>query len=262
MRPLEIQENFVPSIQSCTHPIDEFRDVNSDRIAQEWSLNDEQCRAFKIIAEHGRANNPEPLRMFIGGPTGTGKLRVINALKDFFVKQNQAQQFRLTSYMGVAAQNILGMTLHASLFLNQRHTPTANTKTKQDLTVMWEGVDYLFIDEVSMISCNFLTKIHDALVDAKENTAPFGGINIIFTGDFAQLLPVSGKQLYAHLDLRQCATTQGQKSIFSRLLWLSTNTVVLLTKIMCQSGPENKRFVESLTCLCQGKCTLDDYQLL
>lgn len=58
---------------------------------------------------------------------------------------------------------------------------------------MWEGVDYLFIDEVSMISCDFLTKIYNALVDAKGNTAPFGGINVIFARDFAQLSPVSGK---------------------------------------------------------------------
>ncbi|KAG1738068.1 hypothetical protein EDD22DRAFT_787297, partial [Suillus occidentalis] len=115
-----MQENLVPSIQSHTHPINEFRNINSDRVAQEWSLNDEQCRAFKIIAEHSRTSNSEPLRMFIGRPAGTGKSRVINALKDFFVKRNQARRFRLTSYMGVAAQNISGMTLHASLFLNQR----------------------------------------------------------------------------------------------------------------------------------------------
>lgn len=113
-----------------------------------------------------------------------------------------------------------------------------------------------------MISCNFLTKNHDALVDAKGNTAPFGGMNIIFAGDFAQLSPVSSKQLYAHLDLRRCATTQGQKSIFGRLLWLSTNTMVLRIKIMYQPGSENKRFVDCLTHLHQGKCTLDDYQLL
>ncbi|KAG1847643.1 hypothetical protein DFJ58DRAFT_891388, partial [Suillus subalutaceus] len=83
-------------------------------------LNDEQSRAFRIIAEHSRVNKPEPLRMFIGGPAGTGKLRVINTLKDFFVKQNQGRRFRLASYMGVAARNISGMTLHASLLLNQR----------------------------------------------------------------------------------------------------------------------------------------------
>lgn len=83
-RPLEIHKTLVPNIQSQTHVVDEFCDVNSDCVAQEWSLNDEQTRAFKIIAEHSQTNNPEPLRMFIGGPAGTGKSRVINALKDFF----------------------------------------------------------------------------------------------------------------------------------------------------------------------------------
>ncbi|KAG2368147.1 hypothetical protein BDR07DRAFT_1270728, partial [Suillus spraguei] len=87
-------------------------------------------RAFRIIAEHSQVNKPEPLRMFIGGPAGTSKSRIINALKDFSIRRNQEQQFRLASYMGVAVQNISGMTLHASLLLNQRHTSSANTKTK------------------------------------------------------------------------------------------------------------------------------------
>ncbi|KAG1779167.1 hypothetical protein EV702DRAFT_947060, partial [Suillus placidus] len=108
-----------------------------------------------------------------------------------------------------------------------------------------------------MISCDFLNKIHNALVDAKGNTAPFRGINIIFAGDFAQLSPVSGKQLYAHLDTRRCGTTQGQKNIFGRLLWLSVKTVVLLKMVMRQSGTENERFVEFLSCLRQGKCDCD-----
>ncbi|KAG1736159.1 uncharacterized protein EDB91DRAFT_1055768 [Suillus paluster] len=90
-RPSETHETLVPGIQSHTHPIDEFHNVNSDRVAKEWSLNNKQSRAFKLIAEHSRASNPEPLRMFIGGPAGTGKSRVINALKDFFVKRNQAR---------------------------------------------------------------------------------------------------------------------------------------------------------------------------
>jgi len=88
-RPSEMHETFVPDIQSHSHPIDEFCDVNSDHVAQEWSSNNEQSRAFKLIAEHSQASKPEPLKMFIGGPAGTGKSRVINALKDFFIRQNQ-----------------------------------------------------------------------------------------------------------------------------------------------------------------------------
>jgi len=51
-RPLETRDTLVPSIERCTHPINEFCDVNSDHVVQDWSLNDKQARAFKIIAEH------------------------------------------------------------------------------------------------------------------------------------------------------------------------------------------------------------------
>ena len=58
---------------------------------------------------------------------------------------------------------------------------------------MWEEVDYLFIDEVSMIGCDFLLDISEALTATKGNTTAFGGINIVFTGGFAQLPPIGQK---------------------------------------------------------------------
>jgi len=65
---------------------------------------------------------------------------------------------------------------------------------------MWHGIDYLFINEVSMISCKFMLKIHQALCIAKENNKPFGGINIIFAGDFAQLPPVANTRFCSKLN--------------------------------------------------------------
>ena len=41
-----------------------------------------------------------------------------------------------------------------------------------------------------MISCNFLLKISEALTEAKQKMSAFGGMNIIFAGNFAQLPPV------------------------------------------------------------------------
>ncbi|KAJ3911580.1 hypothetical protein F5877DRAFT_20612, partial [Lentinula edodes] len=80
-------------------------------------LNIEQERAFRLIASHTQENNPAPLRMFLGGPGGTGKSHVISALKVFFEQQGELRRFRLASYTGVAAQNISGMTLHSALLL-------------------------------------------------------------------------------------------------------------------------------------------------
>ncbi|KAG1808509.1 hypothetical protein EV424DRAFT_1269690, partial [Suillus variegatus] len=83
-------------------------------------LNMEQARAFSLIAGHSLKQNCEPLRMFLGGPGGTGKSRVIAAITEFFNRRGQDKRLRLTSFMGVAARNIAGMTLHSALNLNQR----------------------------------------------------------------------------------------------------------------------------------------------
>ncbi|KAH7872505.1 uncharacterized protein C8R40DRAFT_1019898, partial [Lentinula edodes] len=80
-------------------------------------MNTEQERAFRIVASHSQEKKPAPLRMYLGGPGGTGKSHVISALKNFFDQQQQTRRFRLASYTGVAAKNIAGMTLHAALSL-------------------------------------------------------------------------------------------------------------------------------------------------
>ncbi|KAI0059114.1 hypothetical protein BV25DRAFT_1765076, partial [Artomyces pyxidatus] len=132
-------------------------------VIDKFTLNAEQARAFTIIAEHSLQDKPEPLRMYIGGAGGTGKSRVINALQDFFAQRNQARRLRLCSYTGVAARNISGMTLHSALCLNQRSSGTSKVNTRRDLTAMWEGVDHLFVDEVSMVGCELLLSISEAL---------------------------------------------------------------------------------------------------
>ncbi|KAJ3724889.1 hypothetical protein C8R42DRAFT_560161, partial [Lentinula raphanica] len=127
------------------------------------SMTSEQEHAFRIIAEHSITKGPKPLRMYIGGPGGTGKSYVIATLDQFFQSIGQQRRFRLCSYTGVAANNIAGMTLHSALCLGSVSLSKTNAISNKDLVSMWEGVDYLFIDEVSMIGCAFLYRISQAL---------------------------------------------------------------------------------------------------
>ena len=61
-----------------------------------------------------------------------------------------------------------------------------------------EDVDYIFIDEVSMMSCQDMYKVSSQLAKALNIPyLPFGSINIIFAGDFAQLPPVGGASLFS-----------------------------------------------------------------
>ncbi|KAJ3880114.1 hypothetical protein F5051DRAFT_304925, partial [Lentinula edodes] len=97
-----------------------------------------------------------------------------------------------------------------------------------------------------MIGCKFLHKISRALNNAKNNSAPFGGISIIFAGDFAQLGSVCDPRLFAFIPTSKGSTKSAQETLFGKLLWLSVNTVVMLTQVMRQMGAENAPFVELL----------------
>jgi hypothetical protein len=88
-------------------------DLLMQDVVERWTLNREQRRAFEIVAQHTMGDKPEQLLMYLGGPGGTGKSRVINALRDFFGSRNETRRFRLAAYTGVAARNIGGATLHA-----------------------------------------------------------------------------------------------------------------------------------------------------
>ncbi|KAJ3843076.1 hypothetical protein F5878DRAFT_508464, partial [Lentinula raphanica] len=98
-----------------------------------------------------------------------------------------------------------------------------------------------------MIGCAFLYRISQALSDAKECKEPFGGINMIFAGDFAQLSPVGDSSLCSHVQTERVSTTAGQNIVFGKLLWLSVKTVVLLSEIKRQEGTKNLRFVDLLS---------------
>jgi hypothetical protein len=68
----------VPQVQQqlpATHS--ECR-VDIDGMIEEFTLNTEQARAFRIISEHSLTNDSPPLRMYLDGAGGTGKSRVIN----------------------------------------------------------------------------------------------------------------------------------------------------------------------------------------
>lgn len=237
-------------------------------ISREFTLNREQHRAFSRIAWHVAKKDVVPMRMFLGGPGGTGKSRVIDALKAFFDHRGESRRFRLASYTGVAAKNISGMTLHSLLGLDTMQDrgggKSNRSKTKADLIEMWSGVDYLFIDEVSMIGCELLYDISDALMSAKESSEPFGGITVLFAGDFMQLAPVGAKSLYAKQDgtIADVSKTRSQKSAMGRLLWLGVQDCVLLHEQMHQQGDSNQAFRDLLDNIRNDRVTEADIRTL
>ena len=92
---------------------------------------------------------------------------------------------------------------------------------------LWEGCKYMIIDEVSMLSCQTMVALNAQLMKIKNHSAAaFGGVNIIFFGDFLQFPAVSRLDLY--LDSPQNQYASGHR------LWHSLNAAVILRQQMRQ----------------------------
>jgi hypothetical protein len=99
-----------------------------------------------------------------------------------------------------------------------------------------EGVEYIFLDEVSMVACHEMYKISSQLAKVLGVfDLPFGGMNMIFAGDFAQLPPVGGASLYSnqvgtqnHAGLKPAQ----QEAAIGKALWHQITTVVILRENM------------------------------
>ena len=63
----------------------------------------------------------------------------------------------------------------------------------------WQQCKVLIIDELSMISGPLFDKLEAVARAVKKNSLPFGGIQLILTGDFLQLPPIekNGRPKYA-----------------------------------------------------------------
>jgi len=55
-----------------------------ENTVSDFSLNGDQERAFRIIANHASSQEPEQLMMYMGGMAGTGKSQLIKTLMAFF----------------------------------------------------------------------------------------------------------------------------------------------------------------------------------
>ncbi|KAJ7085022.1 hypothetical protein C8R43DRAFT_851200, partial [Mycena crocata] len=73
-------------------------------------LNQEQERAFRIVAEHASAVQPTPLKMYLGGMGGSGKSAVFRAIMDFFIARKEEYRFMVVAPTGATAALLKGST--------------------------------------------------------------------------------------------------------------------------------------------------------
>lgn len=154
-------------------------------------LSQEQRRVLQMVVDEGK-------NVFFTGSAGTGKSVLLREIiKDLRRKhEKRPDSVAVTASTGIAACNIGGVTIHSFAGIGLGKEPTAQLVSKirknRKAAGRWARTQVLIIDEVSMVDPALFDKLEEiARVIRKKPDKPFGGIQIVITGDFFQLPPVN-----------------------------------------------------------------------
>ena len=129
--------------------------------------------------------------VLLTGPAGAGKTFVLNQ----FIKLVKAggKYVSVTATTGLAATHLGGSTIHSwsGIGINDELQPGfADTLSKGRREII-EKTDVLIIDEISMLHDFRLDMVDEVCRIVRKKDEPFGGIQIIMSGDFFQLPPIN-----------------------------------------------------------------------
>lgn len=173
-----------------------------------------------------------------------GKSYLLNQLKKHY-----GDDLKITSTTGVSAYNIDGQTIHsfAGIYKNKIYLSFPDTKRK--LTKNLKDCRILAIDEISMLHKETLDSLNNAFKEITGNrNKPFGGIQMIFIGDFFQLPPVPQKT-------NRYSKSKNAEYCFKSYAWDAGNFITLdLQEVKRQS---DKKFISALNKVRTGNITQD-----
>lgn len=147
----------------------------------------EQAKALAIL-KSGK-------NVFLTGSAGAGKTYVLNQYINYL--KERKVPVAVTASTGIAATHMNGMTIHAWAGIGVKDELTSRDlkfmKEKKYLEEKLKLVQVLIIDEISMLHKRQLDMVNQVLQFFKENTLAFGGVQVVFSGDFFQLPPVGSQ---------------------------------------------------------------------
>lgn len=133
------------------------------------------------------------VNVFLTGAPGTGKTYTINAYIKWL--KERAVEPSVTASTGIAATHIGGRTIHSFIGIGVvDHLDDYVIDTimqRESLYKRLTNAKVLIIDEISMLDSKVLDKINIILQGVRRVEKPFGGLQVIFVGDFFQLPPVA-----------------------------------------------------------------------
>ena len=131
--------------------------------------------------------------VFLTGQAGSGKTYLLNQYVEYLKRWSVG--VAVTASTGIAATHLNGTTIHSWAGIGIRDEMTDKEiqalAKKKKLAGRIRVAKTLVIDEISMLHSYRLDLIERVLRITRGNFAPFGGIQVVFSGDFFQLPPVT-----------------------------------------------------------------------
>ena len=216
--------------------IESFSENIQEKMVKKESNNEDIIRVLYLIKQHKN--------IFITGHAGTGKSYILSKLKEKIPK------LVITSTTGIAAVNVKGQTLHSWSGVGICNTTIEKTVekilSKSSLKNQIQKCKILAIDEISMLDIKTFEYVDAVLKRVRECNEPFGGIQVIFIGDFFQLPPVE--------------KNENQKYCFESNIWKDLDLYTILLTKNYRQNEEN--LITALSNMRTNSLTQEDIRLL
>lgn len=189
---------------------------------------------------------------FLTGPAGSGKTFLLNQYIDYLKKHQKAAA--ITASTGIAATHMNGVTIHSWSGIGVKEQLTQETLEeilrKPHLRKRFINTDVLIIDEISMLHAFQFDMVNYICQAFKEKHLPFGGMQVICSGDFFQLPPVQKQgrpahfvtksQIWQDMDIKVCYLEeqfrQQDSALFSLLNYIRNNSPQEAHNILSRSN--------------------------
>lgn len=159
-----------------------------------------QEEAFEIL-KMGR-------NVFLTGAAGSGKTYLLNKYISY-LNENGAET-AITASTGIAATHINGITLHSWSGIGIKDDLSdrdlKNIAEKKEINKRISKTKVLIIDEISMLHYFRLDFVEKICRFVKQNSLPFGGMQIVQCGDFFQLPPVNRTRYFTNEETGEIKT--------------------------------------------------------
>lgn len=128
--------------------------------------------------------------VFITGKAGTGKSTLLK-----YFKSKSKKDVAVLAFTGLAAINVGGETIHSFFKFPLGFVEKKSINSNDKIAMVIRSVNTIVLDEVSMIRADLMDAINISLQKNRQNTLPFGGVQMIFIGDLHQLPPIVEQDL-------------------------------------------------------------------